>query len=306
MTQEIPLVFCFDGNFTNYAAVATFSAFTNSKSKLKVHWIIPSEAENATIPVKELLIKWGLDITIHVASDQHFNGWKEQGHIKKAAYIRLLIPEIISAPKVIYLDCDLIVQADIVELFELEIGASVVAGAHDAIGEKYTLMPQISGDKYINSGVMVLNLESLRKNRFLETCTEIYNKFLAEVTFSDQCIINKYSEGQKTLIDPCWNYYFFIYDNLEVSPSNEPAEFQKAKILHFTGHIKPWSVNCPAHLGDRWWEYANRLNLPNLERKPYDNFMGKKIKRGIRRRIMDSVYKRILKIGQVAKRLYRE
>jgi len=304
MTQEIPLVLCFDGNFTNYAGVATFSAFTNSKSKLKVHWIIPSEVENATIPVKELLIKRGLDITIHVASDQHFDGWKEQGHIKKASYIRLLIPEIISAPKVIYLDCDLIVQADIVELFELEIGASVVAGAYDAIGEKYTLMPQIKGDKYINAGVMVLNLESLRKNRFLETCTEIYNKFQAEVTFCDQCIINKYSEGQKTLIDPSWNYYFFIYDNLEVSPSNEPAEFQKAKILHFTGHIKPWSVNCPAHLGDRWWKYADLLNLPHLERKPYDSLAVSKSKRGLGRRLTDSINKRILKIKQVVKRIY--
>ncbi len=301
MDQAIPVVFCFDVNFVNYAAVATFSAFSHSKSKLKVYWIIPSEAESATAPIKELLAKKGVDISIQITSDQLFSDWKEQGHIKKAAYQRLLIPDAIPEPKIIYLDCDLIVQADLSELFKIQMGSSSVGGVYDAMAGKYSLMPKPDGDPYINSGVMILNLESLRKNQFIERCTEIYRKFIKEVTFCDQCIINKYSEGQKVLIDPSWNYCFFICHNLEMSPGDASTEFQGAKILHFVGPIKPWSVNCPPHLGDYWWECAHRLNLPNLERKPYNNLIGKK---NIGKRIKESIKKRYLKIKLVTKRLF--
>lgn len=301
MDQAIPVVFCFDANFVNYAAVATFSAFSHSKSKLKVYWVIPSEAESAAAPIKELLEKKGVDISIQIASNQLFSDWKEYGHIKKAAYQRLLIPGTIPDAKIIYLDCDLIVQADLSELFKIEMGSSSVSGVYDAMAGKYSLMPKPDGDPYINSGVMILNLESLRKNQFIERCTEIYRKFIKEVTFCDQCIINKYSEGQKVLIDPSWNYCFFICHNLEMSPSEASTEFQGAKILHFVGPIKPWSVNCPPHLADYWWECAHRLNLPNLERKAYNNLIGKK---NIRTRIMESLGKRVLKIKVVTKRVF--
>jgi lipopolysaccharide biosynthesis glycosyltransferase len=301
MDQIIPVVFCFDANFVNYAAVATFSAFSHSKSKLKVYWIIPSEAESATVPIKELLAKKGVDISIQITSDQLFSDWKEQGHIKKAAYQRLLIPNAIPDPKIIYLDCDLIVQADLSELFKIQMGTSSVGGVSDALAKKLSRMPKKDGDPYINSGVMILNLESLRKNQFIEKCTEIYHQFIKEVTFCDQCVINKYSEGQKSLIDPNWNYCFFICQNLELPPNDALSKFQGAKILHFVGPIKPWSVNCPPHLGDYWWECAHRLNLPNLERKPYNNLIGKK---NIGKRIKEIIKKRYLEIKLVTKRLF--
>jgi lipopolysaccharide biosynthesis glycosyltransferase len=301
MDLAIPVVLCFDANFVDYAAVATFSAFSNSKSKLKVYWVIPSEAESATVPIKELLEKQGVDISIQITSDQLFSDWKEQGHIKKAAYQRLLIPYAIPDPKIIYLDCDLIVQADLSELFKIEIGSSSVGGVHDTLAEKLSLMPKQDGDPYINSGVMILNLESLRKNQFIEKCTEIYHQFIKEVTFCDQCIINKYSEGQKASIDPSWNNCFFICHNLEMSLSEASTKFQGSKILHFVGPIKPWSVNCPPHLGDYWWECAHKLNLPNLERKPYNNLIGKK---NIRKRIRESINKLFLEIKLMVKRLY--
>lgn len=306
MREAIPVVFCFDANFVNYAAVATFSAFFNSKSKLKVYWVIPTEAEKDAQATKELLMSKGVDISIQIASDYQFTEWKEQGHIKKAAYQRLLIPDTIAVPKIIYLDCDILVQADLGELFETEMGTNVVGGVYDAIGEKYSLMPKLNGDKYINTGVMILNLEALRKNKFFDKCTEIYNKFTHEVTFCDQCIINKYSEGQKLLIEPSWNDCFFICNNLELPPSDALSKFQVGKILHFVGPIKPWSVNCPPHLADYWWKYADMLNLPNLKRQPYGRPTLIKNKRGIGKRLTESINKRILKIKQAAQRLYRK
>jgi hypothetical protein len=303
MAQEIPVVLCFDANFVNYAAVATFSAFTNSKAKLKVYWIIPSEAESTTIPIKEILSQKGVDISIHVVDVDYFNEWKEGVHIKRATYLRLLIPDALSIPKIIYLDCDLIVQADLSELFEMQMGSKEVGGVHDPVGEKFSLMSKQEGDKYINAGVMIMNLESLRKNYFLEKCFKIYTTFTNEITFNDQCIINKYSEGQKLLIDSSWNYCFFICHNLTLSPKAALKKLPRAKILHFAGAIKPWSENCPPHLADCWWRYADLLNLPNLERIVYTPPVVIKIKRGLVRRVTDSINKRILKIKGVVQRI---
>lgn len=53
-------------------------------------------------------------------------------HLSKAAYFRLLIPELIREyDKCIYLDCDIIVHGDLKELYEIELGNNYLAGVKD-------------------------------------------------------------------------------------------------------------------------------------------------------------------------------
>ncbi len=56
--SPIILVFCFDRNFANQAAVATFSAFKNKNPDvfLKFYWVVPSE---------DLMRYWKIKRTAH-------------------------------------------------------------------------------------------------------------------------------------------------------------------------------------------------------------------------------------------------
>ena len=43
MTDKIAIALCFDSNYADYAAVATYSAFQNAQSDLVVYWLVPHE-----------------------------------------------------------------------------------------------------------------------------------------------------------------------------------------------------------------------------------------------------------------------
>jgi lipopolysaccharide biosynthesis glycosyltransferase len=284
MAQEIPVVFCFNANFVNYAAVSTFSAFVNSRANLKVYWITPNHSVSTVTPIKEILASKGIDITIKDVSDNCFREWKETGHFGLATYLRLIIPEVIPESKVIYLDSDLIVQTDLSELFKVEIGNNSIGGVYDEEGEKTSSITKIKNGQYINTGVLILNLDELRNNQFFQRCTEIHNKYRNEITWGDQCIINKYGEGGKMLISPNWNFCFSIQKNLRIPATDIISKFKAAYVVHFIGVIKPWSINCPTHLGDFWWGYAHELNLPNLSRQRYDSLIFKRVIQSIKYR----------------------
>jgi len=75
MLAKLPivLVFCFDRNFANQAAVATFSALKNKKPDvfLKVYWVVPSEDIIVIKKLKELLSDKSLDIIL-IKADSNF------------------------------------------------------------------------------------------------------------------------------------------------------------------------------------------------------------------------------------------
>src|SRR6266545_7416064 len=86
-------------------------------------------------------------------------------------YCRILLPHLLDVPRLIYLDCDVLVFRDLCELFdrELETG-KVLAAVRDS--ETLTLAddaPVIAKamklpvqTPYFNSGVMLMNLDELR------------------------------------------------------------------------------------------------------------------------------------------------
>src|SRR5437762_11936795 len=86
-------------------------------------------------------------------------------------YCRILLPHLLDVPRVIYLDCDVLVFRDLSELFDLELLPGKVLGAvpdsdtlsivEDSPHIADAANPSAEG-AYFNCGVMLLNLERLR------------------------------------------------------------------------------------------------------------------------------------------------
>jgi lipopolysaccharide biosynthesis glycosyltransferase len=85
--------------------------------------------------------------------------------VSLANYYRLLIPELLPSEieKVIYLDCDIILNKDISELWNINI-KNYLGGCVEI------------GQSYFNSGVMVLNLYEFRKFNFHHKWKEYVEK----------------------------------------------------------------------------------------------------------------------------------
>ncbi len=173
----------------------------------------------------------------------------------RATMDRLLLPDLLpQVDRLIYLDIDVLVQADLAELYDRNagpigiiarpsenprfttIGRSLVAWRHDNIDH---ILPYIDPDwSSFNAGVMLLDLAQLRAEGFGERTLRLVHEW----GVNDQIACAIYAEGKFSRLDPSWNV-IVGYDHQRVSPW---------RILHWAGAKKPWHVDAPLHC--RWRE----------------------------------------------------
>lgn len=268
---HIPVVFCFDKNYVDPVTVATYSVFKSSKNIIKFYWICYNDILPHAEFYRKALIKLGIDITIIDINSDIFYSWKKDlivPHVTNAAYLRLLIPELIKEEKIIYLDCDIICISDIVHLYETDITDVSLAGVDNfLIGfDKKPTPPIINNNSiYINSGVLLMNLVKMRKNNFISQVKDIHYNYYDYILAGDQCIINKYAENDKKLLDKSWNY---MIKNTKLSDEDflSCIKNENIKIIHFTDSSKPWNILTYGQAMANYW-FNIAYNMKNELKK---------------------------------------
>ena len=271
MADPIPVVFCFDDSYANYAAVAAFSVLMHATAPVKLYCIAPKGSAQGVRKLRQVATRFGCEIREILADDSHFQGWKTRDHLKLPVYLRLLIPDLVDEKRVIYLDADLIVRDDLSALLATPFrDDAVLAGVVDMFDGSDTKISRAKGDPYLNVGVMVLELEKLRRDGFFRKCGEVRATYADSIVWPCQDIVNKYAEGRKIAVDRRWN-------RLVLPQRTGKDEWQtliKGKdsaILHFVNSTKPWSAWCNPRVAEFWWGYARPIGLADLAPVPATN-----------------------------------
>ena len=265
MSNPIPVVFCFDKSYVDYSAVAMFSLLTNSNSPVKIHCIVSQSLDGGLGTIRRIAGKFGSEVQEHVVDDEAFDNWREIGHIKRASYYRLLIPDLVADSKAIYLDSDIIVRGDLAELYATDLGDRFLfAGVADMFNGADTKISRIQDDIYINAGVLVMDLDKLRQENFLQKCREINSKYMELLVWADQCLINKCAEGRKTAVDQRWNC-LVLPQRIKGSDWQALLSTNDTRIIHFVNSTKPWAAWCNPRVAKFWWDYARQLDVPDLK-----------------------------------------
>lgn len=170
-------------------------------------------------------------------------------HTSVSTIDRLLLPELLQEKdKILYLDVDLSVLANISELYRLDIGDLALAakpttsflsrgtrmiylaslGLEPKKSWNLRRLAHASGSlsfKTFNAGVMLMNLKKMRDDSF----TRQFIPYVEHAKMNDQDVLNLYTRDQYKALDPEWNSV----------PSQEDCS--AAKIIHWAGAVKPWS-----------------------------------------------------------------
>ena len=172
-------------------------------------------------------------------------------------YVGSLLPK--SVKKVLYLDCDVLIVGGLHDLWETNFDEEqVVAGVLDTTGpyaREYVGLNR--DDKYVNAGVLLINLEVWRKYKFEQKCFAYLDERDWEVEFNDQGVINFICRNRIVLIPPKYNcmptYQRYSRKNLisltKIRDFYLQAELTEAKekpaIVHFAGYpfVRPWYEN---------------------------------------------------------------
>jgi len=215
------------------------------------------------------------------------NPWARFGVINgfpPSTFFRLAIPDVLAEHRrAIYLDCDLIVEADLAPLFDTDLGGrpmgavpcvlTIMAALRNGVarsGGKLIPASRYFGDVlgldtpervlgYRQAGVQLLDLTALRDMDYAAQITATVDRLGDRLAYCDQCAANLLLRDRFAQIDPRWN--IAPYALHRAAPANSPRELRnllkrqrRRGILHFGG-AKPWgAVLIPGAM--RWWRYA--------------------------------------------------
>lgn len=200
-----------------------------------------------------------------------------RSYINVNTYYRLLIHNLIpqSVKRIVYLDTDISVCSDIVDLWNTDMGSSIIAGSRDESGAvgSWRLFGDQMNDRYINAGVLVFDLEKARDK--YGNLDFLYSRSFYEnydnITMQDQDILNIAYKDDIALLPLNWNVPSSAYyrksahsdGNYEGKESFlSKKEISEAalspNIIHFTGRQKPWKINSMHPLKKIFWFYLRK------------------------------------------------
>jgi lipopolysaccharide biosynthesis glycosyltransferase len=211
---------------------------------------------------------------------------KETNHISKATYLRILIPDLLPATveKAIYLDCDMIVEENLMKLWELQFEKELAMGVQDYCYPYITspnaipksIQQSFSTDTvYCNCGLLVLNLKEWRARNLKASIFKFLNDNCKDLINYDQDGINYQIKGQWKVLDPCWNVTLSSVANFGEGLALNRSEIEKYKeqfrrkpfIIHFTSRHKPW------HTGYKNKEALNAFYYDQPYRERYFHYL---------------------------------
>lgn len=254
-----------DNNYAKYASVTIVSILSNALETDFYKFYIVSD--DISIESKEKIVQL-LQIKnfeIEFISPQHdtfqeYVNIRTTDHLTIASFFRLKLPTLIpNEDKIIYLDCDTIVNTSLSSLFNINIDNYFCAGVKDVgykrLGKRIGLL---DGQSYINSGVMLVNLKKWREDNAELKLSNFAKEHPEKLVLGDQDLINICFAKEILLLDGKWNVQVVNF----CSRSDYSNKFN---ILHYTGGSKPWKMGSYIPLKKYYFKYLKKTQWESLD-----------------------------------------
>ncbi len=158
-------------------------------------------------------------------------------HHTTAMYARLLIPDLLpDQDRVLYMDSDMVVTGPLDRAWTVNLHgyhAAAVRCPHPYPKTLRTL--GLARENYVNSGFLVMNLQSWRAEDIAATCLSALAETPEKFPSQDEAAINYFCVGRILYLPCVYNIYAtdFIHENQLCQP-------QDIRVLHFMMGKKPW------------------------------------------------------------------
>lgn len=280
-----------DNKYAVPAYITLYSMLKNYKGNRQIKVYILSsgdlDLENKTLLTHLRQQFKFLDISIFNMGDSYNGVTIHKEYITTATMYRLLIPKILAEneegdiKKCIYLDADIVVEGNIDELFNIDVEGYCIAGVREraiSCDCDDNLRDQLglpSLKDYINAGVIVLNLDEIRRQRIDSKMEEA--GLTNDYRYNDQDVINTVCYGRIKLLPIIYNAmtpYLSKKDFKAVEQygyTNLLEAIRNPVIVHYIGSSKPWIYRNTV-MADLWWNYY-KMQDNEIKRKYLDPFI---------------------------------
>lgn len=253
--KDINVCISCDNNYAKYAGIVITSVLANASDDDSLSfYILDGGIDNENIEkilslkkIKECNINF---IQIDESIFEDFKKLTTHKYISVAAYFRLKLPSLLpNIDKIIYFDCDVIVNTSLRNLYNTVMNDCPIAGVVDIKKKIVRVNPG-----YVNSGVLVMDLNKMRElsleNKFYEYAKQNFE----HIKCGDQEVINAVCKGDIKILDNKWN--------VQISNFTNRSDYMKNPyIVHFVSKNKPWQFGS--------YSYKKELFFTYLQKSPW-------------------------------------
>lgn len=277
MKTAINVVCSADNNYIVPLQVMLKSLALNTKERVNVFIFEFDISEESKKRIISSTKESTLNVSFCTCKGVSGYDFKISDTITYAAYFRIFIADILpEIDRCIYLDCDIIVEKDIKELWETNIENKTL-GAVTEMNPDAQVVSSIEGlplykmlripkdTEYFNSGVLLLNLKQWREKGYTSKIIKYLVENKNEILWHDQDGLNALLWNDRYKLNPQWNVMTALYRCADYKKStfNDASLFEEVKenpwIIHFTDVEKPWCDYCDNPMKYKYYDYLKKI-----------------------------------------------
>lgn len=261
------IAFCLNDKYVTFCYVTMFSIIKNKNpsDEITFHLLTDYFEADSIKKFNDLVSKSNDEIKIYNIDKKKFDGFNMNFSVY--VWFRILIPELVdeNISRVLYLDCDVIVDSNLDYLFELDFSDKAIAAVIDRESfdsNTFKRLKYPEEKKYICAGAMLINVDYWRENEITQKVYDYGKKYPKESVFAEQDAINYLCQDSKIILPLRFgvvNNFFsasYRYDKNQVLEAmNNPV------IIHYAGN-SPWKYPSNHHFHKKlWWSYMKKSKV---------------------------------------------
>lgn len=271
----IPIVLAANDGYAPMIGVTIQSVLANANSDDTYHFYIFHTDISKMHQLRLSLLQTGHAQITFVNLTENMKGIRRErsNHLSIETTYRLFIPELLGEyEKIIYLDCDLVVNSDIAEFFKQDIGDYILGAAPDVYTKEakqhFEDVLNVPYEIGFNAGVLLINVPKFCQEKVKEKCFELlqedWKNGERKFIYMDQDVLNIVCKGKVKLFSMEWDFQWGCAKGYDYSLEPEgiyAEDYLKAqnniKIIHFSGEEKPWEYP-ELNNSEYFWKYARQ------------------------------------------------
>lgn len=246
--------------------VTISSLMENSNKCIYDFYIIAEDITNITYQkvksLEKLYDRLKITFVEHPIQADKFPDVINDGYWPKPTWYRLWAADILpNIDKIIHIDCDCFITGDLDEMYNLNMTDLNVRGVIDPSPHNSKI---VKNDKYICTGVILMNLKRMRETKMSKKYEDIIIKYPKKLNFVDQTVFNSVDIENNDLLPLKYgilyvgvspsSYYYMMRCKDRFTIDDFKDAFANPIIAHLVWKPFHFLIHHPIYL--KWWEMA--------------------------------------------------
>lgn len=230
--------FGIDDGYARCLGAAIASICVHNKNSLLVFHIMASKLSADTISrLEKLAGTFKFELNLYEIDEKVFHSLPTQVHLPIPTYFRFLLPLLVKdVDRVLYMDADMVCQASLETLFQMDLQNKIIAAVPDLkkLGDKRNAVLGLENHIYFNAGLILIDINQWNAYNVADKVMSALTTDPKKFRYLDQDALNLVLVGQIYYLEQKYNRM------------NVPgAKWEDTVVIHFAAHPKPWMIAWP-------------------------------------------------------------